>query len=138
MSIIDFLFPVGPIAILQEHHVVSGIETAAQGFEQSGWTGLLHGAVSLPAKQDMISSETNDLIKASAGTLSPDQAQAIATQDITGQLVAAGADPSQVQSIFSGSFSDIKNVFSKIVGGGETLIIAAIVILALILLIKIT
>jgi hypothetical protein len=105
---------------------VSAISSAAQGLAENGWQGLF-GKVSPETQQNLINTEKNDLIQASAGTLTPDQALAIATQDVTGQLTAAGANP-----------IDVQTVLNKIVGGGETLIVVAIIVLGLILLIKVT
>lgn len=67
---------------------------AAQGLFQSG-TYALSGNVSPGAKQDIVNQEAKDLVQASGGTISLEQATAVAQGDVTTVLTQAGADPSQ-------------------------------------------
>ena len=72
--------------------VYGDISGAIQGAIQNGKNGLF-GNVSSATKQALIDAEVAQLVQAG---MSHDEAVQVATADVTGQLMAANADPSQL------------------------------------------
>jgi hypothetical protein len=61
----------------------------------------LGGYVSPSYKASLISAEASSLVTSSGGTLTQAEATAQATDDITGSLLASGADPSLAPSLLN-------------------------------------
>jgi hypothetical protein len=55
------------------------------------------GTVDPWTKDNLVQDEAQGVVQASAGSIDPNSAKAMAYSDVTNQLIAAGADPSQVQ-----------------------------------------